>query len=85
MSIYYRVALEVLISIVMHISSDYKGFTSLAENVKTFLSDDTVEVLFKLYLLLYADDTVIFVESREDLQLALNSMQGILWKIEINC
>ena len=38
------------------------------------LSNDEIEVYFKLYILLYADDTVIFAESAEELQAALNAM-----------
>ena len=38
------------------------------------LSNDAIEVYFKLYILLYADDTVMFAESADDLQAALNAM-----------
>ena len=38
------------------------------------LSNNDTEVYFKLYILLYADDTVIVAESETDLQLALNAM-----------
>ena len=40
----------------------------------------------KLYLLLYADDTVIFAESQEELQLALNAMCAYcdIWKLKVN-
>ena len=43
-------------------------------------------MFLKLYLLLYADDTVIFSESKEDLQLALNGMSDYcsLWKLKVN-
>ena len=34
------------------------------------LSDDDIEVYFKLYKLLYADDTVIFAENELELQAA---------------
>jgi transcriptional antiterminator Rof (Rho-off) len=36
--------------------------------------NDDIEVYFKLYLLLYADDTVIFAETAAELQSALNAM-----------
>ena len=41
---------------------------------------------FKLYLLLYADDTVLLAESKEQLQFALNSMyiNCQTWKLEVN-
>ena len=32
---------------------------SYGEKVKTFLSDDDIEVYLKLFILLYADDTII--------------------------
>ena len=38
------------------------------------MSNNDIEVYFKLYILLYADDTVIFAESEAELQLALNAM-----------
>ena len=34
----------------------------VSEMSKILLSNDEIEVLFKLYVLLYADDTVIFAE-----------------------
>lgn len=48
--------------------------------------NDAVEVYFKLYLLLYADDTVILAETQEQLQTALNSMYLYCqtWKLEVN-
>lgn len=36
--------------------------------------NDGIEVYFKLYLLLYADDSEILAESQDQLQAALNSM-----------
>ena len=53
---------------------------------KILLSNDEIEVLFKLYVLLYADDTVIFSESKEELQSALNAMYLYCksWDLEVN-
>ena len=51
------------------------GFDSLpdiTESIQLLCDEDNVEIHFKLYLLLYADDTVILVESQEQLQAALN-------------
>ena len=49
--------------------------------------NDDIEIYFKLYLLLYAEDTVILPESQEQLQPALNSMYMYLycqtWKLEV--
>lgn len=53
---------------------------------KILLSNDDFEVYFKLYILLYVDDTVIFAESDRDLQATLNAMYlyCITWDIEVN-
>ena len=53
---------------------------------KILLSNDEIEVLFKLYVLLYADDTVIFAETKEELQSALNAMYLYCksWDLEVN-
>ena len=53
---------------------------------KILLSNDEIEMLFKLYVLLYADDTVIFAESKEELQSALNAMYLFCksWDLEVN-
>ena len=42
--------------------------------------------LLTLYILLYADDTIIFAESDSELQAALNAMYlyCITWDIEVN-
>ena len=39
------------------------------------MNNDDTEVFLKLYLLLYADDTVIFAESPDELQVALDRMK----------
>ena len=54
----------------------YEGLCLLQTEVDKYLSDDTVETFLKLYLLLYADDTVIMAESPEQLQSALNIMSS---------
>jgi hypothetical protein len=60
--------------LVEHISNTYNGLDLLSQSIKSVLSDDIVEVYFKLFLLLYADDTVIFAESASDFQLALDAI-----------
>ena len=49
-------------------------------------SDDEIEVYFKLYILLYADDTVILAESAVELQSAFNAMFLYCksWDLEVN-
>ena len=70
----------------LYISKEYSGLTTLTSSINTLLSDDAIDVYFKLYLLLYADDTVIFAESPEQLQLALDAMLRYcnLWKLSVN-
>ena len=48
--------------------------------------DDVIGTYFKLYVLLYADDTVIFAESAEQLQAALNGLfiYCNTWKLTVN-
>ena len=48
--------------------------------------DDDIGTYFKLYVLLYADDTVIFAESAEQLQAALNGLflYCNTWKLTVN-
>ena len=50
------------------------------------MSDDDIEVFFKLYILLYADDTIILAESVLSLQRALNSMSEYCkqWNLRVN-
>ena len=47
-------------------SKSYNGLSTLSEDVAYILNTEDIEVFFKLYLLLYADDTVIFTESPEE-------------------
>ena len=48
--------------------------------------DQELLVFCKLYILLYADDTVILAESQEDLQQSINLMGRYcsMWKLDIN-
>ena len=67
-------------------SQKYDGLKYLSECVSNVLLDDDIEVFLKLYLLMYADDTLIFAESEPDLQKALNEMSNYcsLWKLTVN-
>lgn len=55
------------------------------ETIK-YLSDDDVEMWLRLYVLLYADDTIILSESEADLQNALNSLNSYCqtWDLSVN-
>ena len=57
-----------------YIARDYGGLKMVDELVNELLSDDVIDVYFRLYVLLYADDTIILAESETGLQQALNSM-----------
>ena len=52
----------------------YNGLNDIAEISNILLSNTDMEVYFKLYILLYADDTVIFAEPEAELQSPLNAM-----------
>jgi hypothetical protein len=56
-------------------SHAYNGLNDVCNIISHLLFDNNdIEVYFKLYLLLYADDTVIFAETAAELQSALNAM-----------
>ena len=57
-------------------SKSYNGLSTLSEDICSVMNNDDLEVFFKLYLLLYADDTVIFAESVDELQVALDRMKS---------
>ena len=44
------------------ISRDYSGLSSLSTDFHNYLNIDDVEVYIKLYVLLYADDTILMTE-----------------------
>ena len=68
------------------ISRNYKGLDLLAKDVSSFLSDEDIEVFLRLYVLLYADDTIVMAESAEDLQKALNGVFQYCndWQLQVN-
>ena len=50
------------------------------------MNDDDLHALLNVFLLLYADDTVIFAEKPEQLQDGLNRIKSYcdLWKLKLN-
>ena len=70
----------------LSISRNYNGLNDLANDTTDLLSDDDVEVFFKMYTLLYADDTIVMAESSEELQKALNAVFDYCndWKLTVN-
>ena len=68
------------------LSHAYNGLTDVCNISHLLFDNDDIEVFFKLYLLLYADDTVIFAESPGELQAGLNAMYLYcqIWNLQIN-
>ena len=61
------------------ISHAYQGLDVLKDCTSQMLSDDDIGVYLNLYLLLYADDTVIMAE----FQAALNAAHHILYSVDV--
>ena len=68
------------------ISHAYNELVDVSEMSRLLLGNDEIEVFFKLYLLLYADNTVNLAESKDELQAALNAMYLYCksWDLEVN-
>jgi hypothetical protein len=68
------------------ISHAYDGLTNVYNATHIFLDTEDISVYLKLYLLLYADDTIILAESHVELQAALNTMYLYCksWILEVN-
>jgi len=69
-----------------YVSRNYDGLKEIASDCSSYLSDDDVEIYLRLYVLLYADDTIVMAESAEQLQLALNAVYNYCndWKLTVN-
>ena len=69
-----------------HVSRQYKGLGQLSSEIGEHLSDNDIEVFFRLYILLYADDTIVLAESAEELQKALSSVHEYCknWYLTVN-
>ena len=74
--------------------NDFKRFLSMRYNglkmndnlVSEFLSYEDVIIYLKLYVLLYADDTIILAESPKELQNALDALNDYckVWDLKVN-
>ena len=64
----------------------YNGLKSIDNLFTNAFRNDEIDTFLKLYVLLYADDTIIMAEKHEDLQKALNAAFAYcnLWKLKIN-
>ena len=67
-------------------STKYYGLKTLKDLYTNAATNDEMLTLLKLYVLLYADDTIIMAESPNELQLALDALSKYCqsWKLKIN-
>ena len=68
------------------LSARYEGLSSLNSLFTDVTSNDELETFLKLFILLYADDTIVMAEGHEELQKALEAVSDYcdLWKLQIN-
>ena len=69
-----------------HLALAYSGLRDSAALISEWVEDEDTVVYLKLFTILYADDTVIFAESRSEPQAALHGMHHYcnIWKLGIN-
>ena len=69
-----------------YLSHHYDGLASFSRAVKQCLSNEDIEVFLKLFVLLYADDTVVMAETAEQLNIALTAVYNYckLWDLTVN-
>ena len=68
----------------LHISKSYKGL-SIADTCYPSLKNEDI-ILMKLFVLLYADDTIVLAENEYDLQMALKSLfeYCVMYNLTVN-
>ena len=68
------------------LSHAYNGLQTVSDLVKEQTETADTITYLKLFVILYADDTVILAESIPELQAALNGMNHycVMWKLKIN-
>ena len=68
------------------ISKSYNGLAHLSNLIDQHCSTDDINVYLRLYVLLYADDTIILAESESELQSALNGLYLYCstWSLSVN-
>ena len=64
----------------------YDGLVNLAQDFVDTSSEEEIALYHQLYVLLYADDTVILSQSAEGLQSALSALYDYcgLWELTVN-
>ena len=58
----------------LYLSRRYEGLKYSSSLINEILSDDDIELFINIFVLLYADDTVVLAESPGELQKALNAV-----------
>ena len=68
------------------LSDQFNGLKGIDDLFTESTLNEDIERFLKLFVLLYADDTIILAENPKDLQLALNAAYSYcnLWKLKIN-
>ena len=68
------------------LSKAYNGLQLTCDLIQEFNQTDDLVTYLKLFVILYADDTVVLAEDAQELQAALNGMYHYcqLWKLHIN-
>merc|ERR1712055_547569 len=69
-----------------YLSDKYNGLSSLNNLFTGVTINDEFETFLKLYILLYADDTIVMGNNPKDLKETLNAVSNYceLWKLRIN-
>jgi len=67
-------------------STKYRGLSFLNDTVHATHQGEGIDLYLHLFVLLYADDTILLAESKEELQLAINAMKVYCdeYKLNIN-
>ena len=67
------------------LSKKYQGLTKI-KSLSEILSNDDIEFFINMYVLLYADDTLVLAESPSELQLAMHAASEYCeqWDLHIN-
>ena len=68
------------------LSRHYSGLDMCSAEIRNRLSDEDIEVFLRLYVLLYADDTIVMAETARELQKALIAVYNYceLWHLTVN-
>ena len=68
------------------ISEKFQGIDILPHEIDTAAFDNGFDVYFRLFTLLYADDTIVLAQSESDLQVALNAISDYCkrWYLHVN-